>query len=233
MKLKRFNDFMLNEAKKPETIKLEKEATAHIKKLIAKKPMTRYDMVKAIEDKIGDEKIAQSVANIFVSDKDIKTSKKDKKVYYSYEEITDEKKDEKKDKKKITKFDKFETKDDKDDEKKDDEKKDDKEKDNLKFGSPEWREKYQKKGKKSKSSKKKEKEVKESKISRFNTFEALIPAGEAKKVAQKDMNLVKPGKRNLNFAKDSTKQLKTKLKSDKYREYIADIQDELDKRKNK
>jgi len=271
MSLKRFNDFMLNEAKKSETIKLEKEATAHVKTLIAKKPMTRYDIVKAIQDKFDDKKLAQNVANIFVSDKDIKTSKKGKDVLYSY---TEEKSDKKSDDKKS------------DDKKSDDKKSDDKKSDDsnvLKFGSPEWREKYSKKGKKSKKkenkkevkesntgtmmsynatleagavpitgkkSKKKEDKkedkkskkedkkdkketVKESRLSKFATFEALVPAGDGKKAAEKDMNNVKGSKRNLKFGKDSTTQLKTKLKNDKFKEYHFDIQDELDKRKEK
>jgi hypothetical protein len=195
MKIKRFNMF---EAKSPETKALEEKITKFILGELKKDGLQRSDIIKKIENKFKDEakiaKIARSVANNIVSDpllskENIKTKKDGKKVLFYIDNNE-----------KIT------------------DKKDDKKDDKLKFGSPEWREKYVKTGKKSKN-----------KVDRFDNFKE----DEAKKAAEKDMNDVKAKKRNLNFSKDSTKQLETKLKSDKYKKYKFDIQDELDKRKEK
>jgi len=120
--IEKFKDFFINESKKSDTVKLEKEATDYIQNMIEKKSMSRYEIVTAIRNKFNDNKLAQTIANNIIADKKINTTSKDKTTYYSYSDEND----------------KIEKNDKKDASKNKDEKV-------LKFGSPEWREKYSKK----------------------------------------------------------------------------------------
>ena len=194
MKIKRFDIF---EAKSQKTKILEEKIIKFIINELNENKLQRFDIIKKIEKKFKEisniSKISRNITNKIISDP--LKSKENIKI--------------KKENGKVLYYiDNIM-------------KKNEKKKEKLKFGSPEWREKYIKHNKKNKNNK--------SKIDRFDDFKIN---NDAKKLAEKDMNNIKIGKRNINFAKDSTKQLRMKLKSDKYKNYRFDIQDELNKRNN-
>lgn len=171
MKLARFNT--LNEAaKKAEKVELEKKVMDFLQDELTKNKMSRSDMVKKCNSKFEGEKELKKVVSDVIDDlthdpllskikvqRDTFVKDKDNVTYYY---IGDKAKDpsgvskyEKKERqapgpkkeKKVKKFDEFKTKEEKESAEKEPK---------LKFGSPEWREKYGKKAKKKEEPKKEE-----------------------------------------------------------------------------